>query len=493
MRTGCGPVSDFSRLNRLGASAAGISEADLEERLENGGVHITVDPALAGAMLTTRVMVTTLRRMPGRLTLDATGLADQAIAELVAAADAIDPRRGLRVDAGITEGVQQLHVGTSAPTAAAIRIVPDGYGAHVARDSAAVISQARPAHPLGSVLAAAFGAAETFKDNARVLENRRVRHDHLTWCPVALSTDLELAPMIVGTIHLDLALAGCGAVGTANALIVAELDADGDVLALDRQELGPENVATYSLGGEEDGQQRRRKVDLVAAALSKYTVATRHGDLEDVARAVDDGELPWPRLVLCGLDSVPARHAVQRLWPDRLIDVGTGDTAVGLHDVLAGDGPCLMCFFPTGGPVSAAERLAAMTGLSVDFLGRGQETLQEEHIAHLDDRKRALLAPQLGNKVCSLAEAMGLVEGGGDYRPAVPFVALQAACLGVGRLIAIRLGMADLPNFVEYDTLIGPRADVSDVRLPARGCYCQVNAERVGKVRARRAERLAKG
>jgi len=486
-------MSDFSRVNRLGAAAAGIPEADLEQRLEAGGVHVTVDARLPGALLAARVLLTTLRRMPGRLSLDPAGIPRSTVAKFAAAVDAIDPTRGLRVDAAIPKSVCQVHVGTTTSSPNAIRVVPDGYGAHVARAADVVITQSRPAHPLGSVQAAAFGAAEAFKDNARVLPNRRQDHDHLSWCPVALSHDLELAPIVAGTMWLDLALAGCGAVGTANALILAELDATGNILALDRQEVGPENVATYSLGGRDDGENRRRKVDLVASALSRYHVVTRHGDLEELVGAVDDGEVLWPGVVLSGLDSVPARHAVQRLWPDRLIDVGTGDTAVGLHEVVAEKGPCLMCFFPTGGDVSAVVRLSEITGLTVEFLGRGHETLLAEHIAHLDEDKRNLLAPHVGKQVCSLAEAAGLVEGGGAYQPAVPFVALQAACLGVGRLIAIEAEMPGLPNFVQYDTLMGPRPDASDDRGPARGCYCQANAELISRVRASREQRRARG
>lgn len=124
---------------------------------------------------------------------------------------------------------------------------------------------------------------------------------------------------------------------------------------------------------------------MVADVLErKYTVTKRHGDLEGLVADVDNRACPWPRLILNGLDSVPARHAVQLLWRDRIVDAGTSGTAVALHDVIAEAGPCLMCFFPLAGQVSAQARLAKSTGLPIELIGQGNEVLREDHIAHLD-------------------------------------------------------------------------------------------------------------
>jgi len=479
-------MSDHSRIGRLGAGVSEVSEEAVLAHLDACCVHLSVEPELSGALLTLRVAITTLRRMPGRVHLDPRGLEEAEVSELVASANYIDPKRGLEVGDSVPDGAVHLHIGIIAPTPSAIRAVPDGYGVHVARGARVAITQARPAHVLGSIVTAAFGVAEAFKDMAPVVETRRVDHTHLTWCPVSLSEDLTVAPMVEGPMRLDLALAGCGAIGTAIALILSELDATGEILVLDRQEFGPENIATYSLGGEDDARMRRSKVDLVAEVLAKrYTVTPRHGDLETLVDDVDNGSVRWPRLVLAGVDSVPARHQVQLLWPDRLIDAATGGTAVGLHDVVAESGPCLMCFFPSGGRVSAQETLAEITGLPVELLGHGDDVLRHEHIARLDPEKRDWLAPHLGKKICNLANALGLIVGAGDFQAAVTFVAVEAACLAVGRLLALQLGM-DLPNFVLYDSLIGPRADALERRKANPACYCQEKANRIKKIRAGR-------
>ncbi len=370
-----------------------------------------------------------------------------------------------------------------------IRVVPDGYGAHVARDAGVVIELARPAHPLGAIFAAAMGMGEAFKDLAGVLAVRRVDHGHLTWCPVSLSRDLALAPMQAETLHLQVALAGCGAIGTAiAAVILQELDAAGEILAIDRQRFGRENLATYSLGDEGSKRGRPWKVNLVRRHLSKYDVGRHRGEVAALPGLVDDGRLGWPRVVLGGLDTPEARRELQLLWPDRLIDGGTSDTAVGLHDVMAEEGPCLSCFFPKR-ESNVIEQLADLTGLSIERLGR-DDLIVPEDLDGKSAEQRAVLKPQVGLRVCGLAQAVGLVaDGDGGYQPAVTFVAQQAACHVVGRLIADKVGFRSPWNFLEYDALIGPRDDCLDSHRAEPGCYCQSRGDMIRRVRAVRASR----
>jgi molybdopterin/thiamine biosynthesis adenylyltransferase len=290
-----------------------------------------------------------------------------------------------------------------------------------------------------------------------------------------------------GRLHLDVALAGCGAIGTAIALILQELDAEGEILLIDRQRFARENVATYSLGDEGNAHGRPWKVNLVARHLTRYRVRRFQGDVETLPQQVDDGAVRWPRAILGALDSPEARRALQLLWPDRLIDGGTSDTAVALHDVRAESGPCLKCFFPEPVDDETVHRLAEITSLTPDFLGQGDTEIREEHIAHLPTGKRELMLPYIGKKVCGLAQAFGLVTSDpAGYAPAVPFVSQQAACLVIGRLIADAVGLKGLPNFVEYDALLGPTADVGDQRQADRDCYSEREHERIARVRQHR-------
>lgn len=274
-KMGFGRVRDYSRVLLLGSRATDTPVAALKERLDQSAVHISIDPALTGAALTLRVLATTLRRAPGRVTIDPRGVPEGLAQSIVEAGGRRVGSRGIQLLVRPPNRAVHVHLGAQAPTRESIRIVPDSHGAHVARDPLAEIHVARPAHPLGAVYAAALGAAEVFKEVAAVRDERRVDHPHLTWCPVALSADLSAAPMQAATLQLDIALAGCGAVGTAIALILNELDAVGTILLVDRERFARENIATYSIGDERNARGRPRKVNLAGDYLRRYHVRPR--------------------------------------------------------------------------------------------------------------------------------------------------------------------------------------------------------------------------
>ena len=54
------------------------------------------------------------------------------------------------------------------------------------------------------------------------------------------------------------------------------------------------------------------------------------------------------------------------------------------------------------------------------------------------------------------------------------------------RLIATLTGIGELPNVVQYNTLIGPQAMARFSRRRTPGCYCQQRAETIRVVRAKR-------
>jgi len=461
--------------------------------LDASVVAVSVDTSMPMNALTARVALTTLRRGPGELVLLRDRLSTAIVEQFEAAVGAIDPDRPLRVGRRPgQEPTARLHIGRSEERGA-VRIVPDGYGAHVAGMRSAVISPARPGNALGAVYAAALGAAEVFKHAAGVLPTRRVLHRHLRFCPVTLSEDLRVVPDLPEALTLHLALIGVGAIGTGIALILGELGAEGTMLAVDRQRFARENRGTYSLGGADDVTSAPWKVDLARRAVPKFDVTPYCEPVDKLPAAIDSGELPWYRLALTGLDSPGARREAQRLWPDRLIDGATGDTMVGLHDYGYGHDPCMICVFPVrrDGP-SAVDRLAELTGLPGDLLGQGDKLLAEEHLVGLTHEQRQLLEPHVGKPVCGLARAAGLtgVEAAG-FMPAVPFVSLQAACLSVGRLLAHRLGLDPLTNLVQYDGLFGPQAATMERMTPRPDCYCQTRTRTISAVRAKRTALLA--
>jgi ThiF family len=478
-------VTDYSRVLRLAEEVTGGEPSELERHLSAQTVSVFVDAELPGALDAARRFVSTRARMPGRVFVDPEGL------RATDRDDLMNIARTVRRDAIADEHdsfVAEVRFALTV-TPGAIRAVPDGHGAQVASNESVSLEQQRSPNALGAAFAAALAATEVFKVALEVPETRAARHPYLSFCPVALSSDLTLAPELPHSLEIDVALIGLGAVGSATASVLGQLPLSGRVLLVDRERFAPENLATYSLGCEEDAANRCWKVDLAARAMAGFDVTRMTEPAESLPRRIDGGEIEWPSIVLSGLDSVEARHATQRLWPDLLIDSATGDTMVGLH-VAEPDRPCLICFFPprTDGP-SAAERLAEATGLSVGRAARGDNPLTEEDLDGLSENQRAILVQHLGKPVCGLADALGLTTmEANDYRPAIPFASQQAAYLGVGRLLAHLLDFRRDDNFIQYDVLRGPARATIEPRPGDAACYCNERQDTIGQVRDLRRE-----
>jgi hypothetical protein len=479
---------EHSRSLLLAATAAGAQPSDLQRRLDGSTVVVSLDPALPLGLLTARVLLTTLRRGPGRLVLERGGLPGREAERLEEAVNAVDGGRPLHVGGPADDGrAVRIHVGASAPRGV-IGIVPDGYGAHVAAASSAVISPARAGNALGAVYTAALGATEAFKHTAGVRPARRVLHRHLKFCPVTLSGDLSRAPDLPGPVTLSLALIGVGAIGTGIALILSELPAEGALLAVDRQQFGLENRGTYAIGTADDAAVRVCKVELVARVLRRFDVCKFPYPLSRLLAAVDAGAVPRPSMVLTALDTPEARREAQRLWPDRLIDGATGDAMVGIHDHRFGNDPCLRCLFPERHDLpSGTEQLAAELGIAAEVLADGERLLDASDLRGLPEDQQDRLSPMLGRPICGLVRALGLTTADAEgFMPSAPFISLQAACLSVGRLLADVTGAARNGNFVQYDGLIGPQHASVLCMEPSPACYCSARAQTIAAVRARR-------
>jgi hypothetical protein len=477
-----GPVrAEHSRSIRLAAQATGESESRLERRLARAVCAVSLDPDLAGALETAGLLIETLARGPGRVELDPAGLNPEQIDSLLGRAKAIAGDAAIGVAAPRPEAIG-MRISTVGPPGT-VRVIPDGHGVRLSR-AADRLSQHRGPSSLGVMLAAAFAAGEVFKAAAAVKESRCQIPERLDFCPVSLSEDLDSVPIdLPGTI--ELALIGLGAIGTATARILAGLaDRASEVLLVDPEIYAEENLGTYSLGTPVDVASGIAKVDLVARALDGWKHKRHQGPVGELPAMIDSRQISWPRLAIAGLDSIEARHAAQGIWPERLIDAATGDTSLGLSDAVSG-GPCLYCFFiggDAGGP--AAAELSRLLGLPIELVMRGQKRLEPGEIAHLPEKKRARLLPHLGKPICGLVSALELGANEEDgYRPSVPFVSQQAACLAVGRLVAHYHGIGGLPNALQYNAMIGPGQMTRMWRKPRPECRCQQRAEVIKAVR----------
>lgn len=473
---------DDSRTVRLAARAAGASESELEQRLSRSAVHVSIDPRLPGAIQCAEVLITTLQRGLGTVSLDPDRLSRADLDRLEHAANAIRPERPIRIGPAAASATK-VAVGA---VPGEVCVVPDAHGGRLSRRG--LPDQHRRPTMLGTVFTASLAAAEAFKEAAAIRADHCVRHQRLDFCPVTLSDDLDHASLPGSGWEPTVTLAGVGAIGTAHALILGGLADTGAAVLIDRQVYAPANLGTYSLGGSADVIAATPKVTLAERALVGWR---HHRHTDDIAAAIDriDGrQLPWTPTVLAGLDNHAARRDAQRIQADRLIDAATGDTVVGLRDTRP-DGPCLACMLPPPTGPSPIDALVAL-GIPAELArAPGDAVVDEEIIAAASDpRARAVLTAQRGTPICGLLRAAGLSDvDSGDYMPSVPFVSQQAACLGVGRLVAIATGIdSQLPNFVQYDVMLGPAHALRQRRAATPGCTCRQRAAIIDQVRRER-------
>lgn len=479
---------DRSRSLKLASLVSTKKTSELEEYLSDTTVVISVDNEVPQSRLTARVLLTTLRRGLGELVLIDDGLPSAFVTSLQESVADVDPERELTVvrrSIPRSERAVRIHVGPTCPSEA-IRIVPEGYGAHVASMSSASIRPRREGNVIGAIFAASLGAAEAFKYTAQVRSQRRKLHRHLQFCPASLTKDLLAMPNIPRNLDLDLTLVGVGAIGTGIVLLLDELDAEGRIVLVDPQHFAPENVGTYSIGGAADAEMLPRKVDLAGSYLRKFDAIKYHGTVTDFIRNIDGSGAPWHQLVMTALDSAEARRDAQRLWPDRLIDAQTGDTMLGFCDYRHGIDPCMMCVFPVDrNQPSGAEILANRIGLSQNRLEDPDAVVSEEDLYGLTKEQDNVLRHLIGTPVCGLARAVGFSDlGAEDFMPSVPFVSLQAACLAVARLVRAVQGFNPTENFVQYDALCGPQTATIDLMKRRSDCVCYERAVSIQKTRS---------
>jgi hypothetical protein len=478
--------AEQSRTVRLAARAARGSESQLDRRLKEAHTHIAVDTAIPGALACAEVLVATLLRGPGRVSVDPTGWDAQRLARLSRLVQKLRPDGSFQLTPAL-ELATEIVIGSDSGE---ISVIPDGHGARLARGGTLV--QERTPSMLGIVFAASLAAGEAFKEAAAISSRHAQRPAELAFCPVTLSSDLQVAPPLPAGWRPSLTLAGVGAINTTSSLIIGGLTRHGICLAIDRERYAHENLGTYSLGTTADVAAETAKVDLPPAAQPGWHHHRHHGDVASAILEIDRQALPWTPIVLAGLDNHDARADVQRLQADRLLDAATGDTVVGLRDTQP-DGPCLLCMLAPPKRPSPTDALVKL-GIPYELAHAPGEALVDEVLiaGAPDENAREILRAQRGTPVCGLLRAAGLTElDPGDFMPSVPFVSQQAACLSIGRLVAIATGIdtAALPNFFQYDTLIGPHTAVRHRRHANPSCNCQQRSETIAAVRQARRSR----
>lgn len=474
--------TDYSRPLRLGAGSTADDPVDLEARVENSSVLITVDPSASAAVTTLKVLVANLRRLPVQLYLDPAHrdqhLDSNVISHLEGLAAGIDAKRRLHIERP-SDVTVHVHIGASS-TEALVSGIADGHGTRLRPRGEAFPNELQPGTGLGAVLTAAMLTAEVFKVVVDVLPERQAPLAAVDFCPVTLGEPAQMTLPLHPLART--ALVGCGAIGTAIALILRELNAEGHLTVVDPEAYDAPNVTTYSLGDLAAADNETLKVHLVRDQLPNLKVQSYKGTARDYIAAIEAGELTMPETVLGAVDTIDARHEIAAIHATHTFDGSTGGftgTMLSLSEA-AWTGPCLRCYYPqrpTSVP-SVIQQLAERTGLSVERLARGTEVLTSLELSvlrNLTPEDRATLQTQVDQPVCGLGKAFGLVGGPADFNPSAAFVAQQAAALVVGCLI--RGGNAEQAKFVQYDALFGPYPEMTVIRKPQPSCRCQADQD----------------
>lgn len=370
----------------------------------------------------------------------------------------------------------------------------DGWLARVSSGERDLPAPRGPANPIAALAAACLGAGEVFKRLIHLKPERGLLLDGVSWSLLTYAlSEWETGPALPPEIETDLLLVGAGAIGNGLLYLLSELPCRGRVSVVDPQEYGEENLGTCLLIGPGDvGTFKARFGERVLQghlAVQGYTER-----LDRFAERLGT-EVPYPMVVLAGLDNIEARHAVQDLWPDLAIDgaIGTFLCQVGRHP-FEGEVGCLRCVFrePPGAPAELRGSLAS--GLAATRVVAAESLVAEGDVLSAPPDKRAWLAERVGRPVCSVVqEAIAAKISSAPTRrfsPSVPFVACLSACMVASEFVKAAVGWRTTAEpRVQLDFLRGPASVMTIEQGRSQPCLCVERRANIERLRAQRMSR----
>ena len=148
-----------------------------------------------------------------------------------------------------------------------------------------------------------------------------------------------------------------------------------------------ENLGTCILIGPQDVDSP--KAIFAANALVERFHAT--GFPEEITQFRDrlGRDVPYPSIVLNGLDNPDARNEVQGIWPALLLDGAIGDFPCQVSRHRWGDdSACLCCLFRQPQGESAEEVQSRSTGLSMSRVRQFDDLVTEDDVHNATPDKR---------------------------------------------------------------------------------------------------------
>lgn len=373
----------------------------------------------------------------------------------------------------------------------------NGWVARISSRGTALPRDTDRRNPVGALGAVSLGVAEIFKRLIALRPERADMFDGLQFSFYSYEVNpSELGPELPAEIFIPpTLLAGGGALGNGIALLASQLPLVGKLWVLDRQTYGDENLGTCVVLGP--GGLRCLKAEYLAdflRVLDRLEVSPLPKELEGV-KSVFGCDVPYPVLVLAGFDNVPARHRLQELWPDWLVDGAIGDFGVQVCAHYWGEPrACLKCQFVEEPQEDHRVAGTKLTGLRPERIENAEDVVSLEDVEAAPEEHREELRKHVGQKICSVVRdaALRAITASGSERrrfsPSVPFVACASAALVVGKALRLLIhGRDEGPSRFVFDILTGPEAGVELSERPSATCDCVRRAPVIRRWREGRA------
>jgi hypothetical protein len=346
-------------------------------------------------------------------------------------------------------------------------------------------------NPIGSLAAACLGVTEVFKRLIRLKESRGRLLDGLSLSLYSYREDTDAGPSIPLQLVVNLLLIGAGAIGNGIVHLLSQLPLFDRISIVDKQVFGEENLGTCILIGPDD-LTVSKAVFAEKCFSGRLNVRGFHDELQVFKQRLGES-IPYPTIVLAGLDDIDARHQAQSIWPDFIIDGAIGDFPCQVSSHHFGDDTaCMVCLFPRPVGTSATEVAGRATGLRADRIAEAESLVTDEDVEAAPSERRKWLRERRGKKVCSVVEEavarqISEAEQSAGFSPSVPFVACFSACMVVSEFVKAAAGWpSELDSRFQLDLLRGPWHGLMLPHEKRQDCTCVTRAGNIAKWREAR-------
>jgi len=374
-------------------------------------------------------------------------------------------------------------------------VASNGWLARVSSSGRDLLGTCDQANPIGALFATSLGGTDVFKRLIRLKPTRGGLFDALTFSLSAYEAgSTDPGPQLPPSIAADAVLVGAGAIGNAIAYLIGSLPITGRMSIVDPQAFGDENLGTCILiGPEEVGVS---KALFLAKWLERRLDAQGYPEEVSAFKRRLGHELSYPRLILSAVDAIEARHQIQDIWPDLIIDGATGDFPCQVsrhpwHEDLA----CMRCLFRQPVGASAETVASRASGLRLDRVVNPFDLVTVEDVASAPEGKRAFLLGRVGKQVCAVVgeavtKQLSEDEQRAGFEPSVPFVACLSACIDVAEMVKTLAGWdTALDGRFQFDSLVGPARGLHFPQGRRADCICTERRANIEQMRRHRTQR----